>query len=81
MNIKSVIVLLNNVDELVTQSNDRNAAIDAMKALKVYARNKRINIPENKIDQYLSVVWDSRPLTLSAILRDIAFDVVRTNKS
>lgn len=79
MSLKSIIVLLNNVDELVTLSNARKEAIDAMKALKIYAKNQRINVPEQKIDQYLSVVWDSRPQTLSAIIRDIAFDVVKNN--
>lgn len=80
MSIQSVIVLLNNIDELVTISNARKEAIDAINALRVYARNKRINIPEQKLDQYLSVVWDSRPQTLSAIVRDIALDVVKSNK-
>ena len=80
MSVKSVIVLLNNVDELVTVSNARKEAVDAMKALKIYAKNQHINVPEQKIDQYISVVWDSRPLTLSAIVRDIAMDVVRFNK-
>lgn len=80
MSVESVIVLLNNIDELVTISNARREAIDAINALRVYARNKRINIPEQKLDQYLSVVWDSRPQTLSAIVRDIALDVVKSNK-
>ena len=78
--VSTIIVLLNNIEELVTQSNDRNAAIDAMKALKIYAKQQRVNVPEEKIDQYLSVVWDSRPITLAAIVKDIVNEVVKTNK-
>lgn len=81
MSVKSIIVLLNNVDELVTKSNSRKEAVDAMKALKIYAKSKQLNVPEQKIDQYISVVWDSWPQTLSAIVRDIAYEVVKTNKS
>lgn len=80
MSVKSVIVLLNNIEELVSISNARKEALDAIRALKVYARNKNIVIPEDKIDQYISVIWDSRPNTLSLILKDITIDVINLNK-
>lgn len=80
MSVESVIVLLNNIEEMVRISNMRREAVDAMKALKIYARQKHIEIPTNKIDQYIDVVYDSRPETLSNIVREIVSQVVQDNR-
>ena len=79
-NIESVMVLLNNIEEMVTISNMRKEAIDAMTALGVYAKAKHINVPERRIALYISVVYDSRPETLSHIVREIASEIVNQNR-
>ncbi len=80
MSIESIIVLLNNIEEMVTKSNMRKEAIDAMTALGVYAKAKHIKVPENRIAQYISVAYDSRPETLSHLVREIANETVMNNR-
>ncbi len=78
---KTILAILNNCDELVSISNNRALAADQMKALAVYARNKKFAMPEGKMSNYLKIILDSRPITLKFILQSIAQDVVRTDKS
>jgi len=73
----SIITLLNNIDELIVISNKRTEAKDTMRAMKVYAENKNFSLPEEKIANFYAVLLDSRPYTLSSLLRDMAQEVVR----
>jgi len=73
----SIITLLNNMDELIVLSNNREGAKDAMRAMKVYADNKSFPLPEEKIYNFYAVLLDSRPYTLSSLLKDLAKEVVR----
>lgn len=77
---KSIIALLNNINDLIVISNKRKEASDVMSALKIYANNLKYVIPEDKIQNFQSVLLDSRPITLSYIIRDIAVDVVSKDK-
>ena len=72
----SIVVLLNNITALCVESQNRCMARDTMQALEVYARNKAFRLPSEKIQNFYDVLIDSRPLTLSSILHDIATDVV-----
>lgn len=78
---KTILSLLNNCEELVTISNDRKRAADQIKALAIFARNKKFPMNETKIQNYLKVIIDSRAETLKYILMDIANDVVSVDKS
>ena len=73
----SIITLLNNIDELIILSNNRVGAKDTMRAMKVYADSKNFLLPEDKINNFYAVLLDSRPYTLSSLLRDLAQEVVR----
>lgn len=73
----SIITLLNNIDELIVLSNSRSKAKDTMRAMKVYAETKNFPLPEEKIANFYAVLLDSRPYTLSSLLRDMAQEVVR----
>lgn len=75
----SLITILNNINELVVQSSDRQNAADVMRAFRVYANNKHFKIPEDKVDNYLSVLLDARPYTLTCIVKDIALDVIEAD--
>jgi len=72
----SIITLLNNMDELIVLSNNREGAKDTMRAMKVYADNKAFPLPEEKILNFYAVLFDSRPYTLSSLLKDLAKEVV-----
>lgn len=76
----SILVLLNNVSELIVQSNNRQGAQDVMRALNIYAKNKQFPMPEDKIENFHSVLLDARPYTLSSIVKDIAVDVIETDQ-
>jgi len=73
----SLITLLNNMDELIVISNNRIGAKDTMRAMKVYAESKNFPLPEEKIQNFYAVLIDSRPYTLSSLLRDLAQDIIR----
>lgn len=79
-NVKSIIALLNNINDLIVVSNKRKEASDVMKALKIYANNVNYPIPEDKISNFHAVLLDSRPITLSYILREISMDVLAKAK-
>jgi len=76
----SLITLLNNVNELVSISNRRKEANDVMKAFRIYAKSSNFVLPEktqSKIDHFHSVLLDSRPITVSYLVKDIAQDIVK----
>ena len=73
----SIITLLNNINELIVLSNNRVGAKDTMRAIKVYAENKNFPLPEEKIENFYAVLIDSRPYTLSSLLRDLAQEIVQ----
>ena len=76
----SILVLLNNISELIVQSNNRKQAQDVMRALKIYAKSKQFQMPEDKMDNFHSVLLDARSYTLSSIVKDIAMDVIEADK-
>jgi hypothetical protein len=76
-----IITLLNNINELIVRSNDRQAARDVMRAVRVYARNKKYQVPADKIENFLSVLLDSKPSTLSCLVYDIVDDIVIADKA
>ena len=75
-----LISILNNINELVVISNDRAAAKDVMRAFRTYAQTKNFSISDEKIDNFLSVLLDSRTITVSSLLQDIASDVSYTDR-
>lgn len=76
---KSIITILNNVNELVSKSSARTMARDVMTAMRIFAKEKKYTLPEEKIDDFLSVLLDSRSITVTYLLRDIASDVARND--
>jgi len=74
---KSILTLLNNANDLIVVSNRRKEARDVIRALKAYARDKNYPVPEEKIDNFMAVLIDCRPNTLSYLLTDIAQTVVQ----
>jgi len=72
----SILTILNNINELIVESSDRSGANDVMKALVVYAKNKRFDIPDDKINNFYAVLIDSKPYTLTNLIMDIAQDIV-----
>lgn len=74
---KSLVVLLNNINELVVVSSNRTEAVDVMKALRVYAKEKGFDLPQDKIDNFMETILDSRPNTIQFLLQDIADDVIK----
>jgi len=75
----SLLTLLNNMDELIIESSNRQDAREVMKAFRSFAKTNRFDIPEEKVNNFLAVLLDSRPYTLSSILHDIAADVIKTD--
>jgi len=77
---RSIIVILNNANELITQSSDREGAQDVMRAVRVYAKNMNFPMPQDKIDNFYAVLLDAKPFTLTSIIKDIAEDVLTIDK-
>lgn len=76
----SIITLLNNINDLIVISNKRKEASDVMRALKIYANNLNYPIPEEKIRNFQLILLDSRPITLSYVISDIAAEVLDKGK-
>jgi len=76
----SILTLLNNVDELIRVSQDRQNAKEVMRCLVVYADTNSFPIPKNKINNFHRVCLDSRAETLSALIHNIAKDVIHNDK-
>jgi len=74
--VKSIVVLLNNISELIVKSNKRTEARDVMKAIEVYASSKSIKLPEDKVAGFFGRLLDARPYTLSSLVMDIARDLI-----
>lgn len=74
---RSIITLLNNANDLISISNKRKEARQVIMALKAYARDNNIDIPEEKIDRVLDSLLDCRSNTLSYMLTDIAKSVIK----
>jgi len=77
---KSLLALLNNINELIVLSSDRMNASEVIRAMASYAKNKNFDLPKDKIDNFLAVLFDARPITLTNIVKDIAEDVVMIDK-
>jgi hypothetical protein len=75
---KSLLTLLNNIDELIVRSHNRKDAREVMRALTVYANSKNYEIPDSKIEDFYAILLDGRPQTLSFIIKDIAGDIIKT---
>jgi hypothetical protein len=73
---KSILTLINNAHDLIVVSNKRQEAKEVVQALRLYAKDKNFSLPEEKIDNFLAVLLDSRPNTLSYLLTDLAKTVV-----
>lgn len=76
----SLITLLHNINELVSISNKRQEARDVMKALRIYAHNSKFILPDttqSKIDHFNAVLLDSRPITITYLVQDIAQDILK----
>ena len=73
---RSLLVLLNNVDELIVRSNNRSGAKGVMEAFVVYAQGKNFPVPIDKVDNFHAILLDGRPETISFIVKDIASDII-----
>ena len=72
---KSLLVLLNNVNELIVKASDRRNSSDVMRAFKIYANNVNFPIPEDKVSNFHAILIDAKPFTLTHLIKDIADDV------
>ena len=78
---KSLLTLLNNIDELIVKSNNRKDAKQVMTAFALYAHSKNVSYPVDKVDDFLDVLLDARPETLSFLVKDIAGDVIQSSRN
>lgn len=76
----SILTLLNNIDELIVLSSDRQNARDVMEALTIYAASQNFLLPIDKVENFYSILLDARPQTISFIVKDIAGDVIQTSQ-
>jgi len=72
----SILAILNNINELIVQSSDRQNAKEVMEALRTYGKNKNFPLPQDKMNNFDAVLFDAKPFTLTSIIKDIAADVV-----
>lgn len=72
----SILVLLNNINDLIMKSNDRTSAKEEMKALSIFGEEKGFPLPQDKIDNFQLRLLDSKPFTLNSMILDIAEDVI-----
>ena len=77
---RQILTILNNINDLIVQSSDRENARDVMRALRVYAKNKNFPLPQDTIDNFYAVLIDAKPFTLTSIIKDIAEDVILIDK-
>lgn len=76
----SILAILNNINDLIVQSSDRQGASDVMRALVVYGKNMKFELPEEKINNFQTILLDARPYTLTSLIKSIAEDVVGEDK-
>jgi len=74
---KSILTLLNNVNELISTSSRRKDARDVIHAIKAYAKSKNYPLPDEKINNLLLNLLDCRSNTISYLLTDIAQTIVK----
>lgn len=79
-NASSILAILNNINELIVQSSDRQSASEVMRALTVYADSKHIKVPEEKISNFHTILIDARPYTLTSLIKSIAEDIVLSDR-
>jgi len=72
---KSIITLLNNINELITISQDKKGAQEVMRCVVRYSKDNSFTIPQEKIENFYRICLDSRPCVLSSLISDIARDV------
>jgi hypothetical protein len=77
---RSLLVLLNNISELITISQDRQSASEVLDCLEKYANSHSFPLPQQKVNNFRRVCIDSRPITLNAIVKDIALAVVNHDR-
>lgn len=75
----TLLTLLNNAEELITQNNKRKESADVMRAIEIYAKGKNFPIPNDKFEGYYAVLLDARPNTLQKLIFNIANDVMNTD--
>ena len=75
----SLLTLLNNINELIVKSSDRKNAEEVMKALRVYAKGKGFELPEDMVNNWFAILLDAKPYTLTILIKDIADDVIKTD--
>lgn len=75
----SILAILNNINELIVKSSDRQNAVEVIRAMRIYVKNKHCYIPEEKVDNFISVLLDAKPYTLTCIIKDIADEVVKAD--
>lgn len=74
----SLLALLNNVDELLVKSNNRQDAKEVLRAFYIYASAKNFTVDYNKIEHFNLVLLDYPTHKLSNLVKDIAQDVMKT---
>ena len=75
-NASSILTLLNNINELIVKSSDRQSASEVMRALVVYADTKHFSVSKEKIENFYKILLDSKPYTLTSLIKSIAEDVM-----
>lgn len=78
--IKCIVTLLNNMDDLIVISSKRAEAKDVMDAIKLFAKSRYVDLPEDKVEDFYDLLYDSRPSTLSGLLRSIAHELVEQER-
>ena len=73
---QSLLILLNNVEELIVRSNNRENARGVMKAFASYAKGKNYPFPTEKVHNFHAILLDGRPETISFLVKDIANDII-----
>ena len=73
---KSLLVLLNNANDLIIKASDRKNSDEVMKAIEIFAQNKNFPMPKEKLDNFHAILIDARPYTLTHLIKDIAEDIV-----
>ena len=74
-----ILILLNNINELIVKSSDRNSARKVMSALKTYAKAKNFEMPEQDVANFFSILLDAKPYTTTLLLKRIAEKVATTD--
>lgn len=75
----AIISILNNINDLIVVANDRKNAAEEMRALKMYSKNNKFPLPEEKIQNFFDILIDSKPYTLSFLIKDIAVSVIKND--